>query len=112
MYQSGIRVGAVLSADEFEVKLLGFGVYEGDFMYGDESVADSPAGHTADLGRYLATNPRIRLDSGEVVWGCECWWGPEADVLAAIKGRKAVNCSIKEVREEVRLTYPTPEPNQ
>src|SRR5688572_33502236 len=20
------------------------------------------------------TNPRIRLDSGEVIWGAECWW--------------------------------------
>lgn len=22
-------------------------------------------------------NPRITLDSGEIVWGCEVWWGPE-----------------------------------
>ena len=21
-------------------------------------------------------NPRIELDSGDVVWGCQCWWGP------------------------------------
>jgi len=23
-------------------------------------------------------NPRIRLDDGSVIWGCQCWWG-EAD---------------------------------
>ncbi len=27
-------------------------------------------------------NPKILLDSGDVVWGCECWWGPEAEVKA------------------------------
>jgi len=31
-----------------------------------------------ELTRSLADNPKIRLDSGGVVWGCECWWG-EAD---------------------------------
>ena len=21
------------------------------------------------------TNPRIKLDDGSTIWGCECWWG-------------------------------------
>ena len=20
-------------------------------------------------------NPKIKLDSGEIIWGCQCWWG-------------------------------------
>ena len=26
------------------------------------------------------TNPQLRLDDGQLVWGCECWWGPEAQI--------------------------------
>ena len=24
-------------------------------------------------------NPKIRLDTGETIWGCQCWWGAAAD---------------------------------
>lgn len=27
-------------------------------------------------GEFGATNPRIVLDSGKVIWGYECWWEP------------------------------------
>jgi hypothetical protein len=40
----------------------------------------------------LSLNPKIVLDGGGVVWGCECWWG-EADAatpLAWAKGRRIV----------------------
>ena len=35
-------------------------------------------------------NPKIRLDSGEVVWGYECWWGPEEKVTETIGDRKVL----------------------
>jgi len=54
----GVKVG-VLSPDMRT--LLGYGIYEGDFEH--------PV-----LKRL---NPRMLLDSGERVWGCECWWGAE-----------------------------------
>lgn len=31
-----------------------------------------------------ALNPNITLDSGEVVWGCQVWWGAEDKVRAHI----------------------------
>lgn len=119
----GTRVGAVLSADATTVKLLGYGVYEGNFLPpgAEEPNADyvkrlfhpdpvpTKEGETeeqaiANLSSILAgspfhANPRIRLDNGEVVWGRECWWGPEEGVRSAIKDRKVIMCSL--VRNEI-----------
>lgn len=44
----------------------GFGIYEGDQMH-------------PTLG-FL--NPKIAMDDGRTLWGCECWWGPVKDELA------------------------------
>ncbi len=112
----GTRVFAVLCADEKEVQFLGFGVYVGDEVppvpmgivrslfeattweeYDATLVRDGLA--VADYPR--PTNPKIQLDSGDVVWGAECWWGPEeaypkyrgsrSDVIVSIeKARKAL----------------------
>jgi hypothetical protein len=30
-----------------------------------------------ELWRDLNENPCIHLDSGDIVWGYQCWWGPE-----------------------------------
>ena len=27
-----------------------------------------------------ALNPRIVLDDGSILWGCECWWEPVEEV--------------------------------
>ena len=73
MTEVGARVGAIQSADELEVRLYGYGVYDGDKEH-------------PDLG---FPNPRITLDDGRIVWGCECWWGPEEKVKKLI-GKRAV----------------------
>lgn len=108
--EPGDRVGAIYGGNEKKVEIFGFGVYEGEFVYGDEP--DAPAGWMADGMRDLpeeqrCPNPRIRLDSGEVVWGCECWWGGEEKVKARIdgwreKGAEVTEVSIDEVRANVR----------
>lgn len=92
----GSRVGAILSADQETVHLLGYGVYDGE-----QEAPFGPMG--APLEEYHAVmrelygadtpvppykNPRITLDDGRVVWGCECWWGPEEQIRAKIAGRK------------------------
>lgn len=64
MREIGMRVLAVRDATETEVNIYGYGKYEGD----------EPCPHLGDI-----PNPKILLDSGDVVWGCECWWG-EAEV--------------------------------
>ena len=91
----GDRVGAVLSASEDQVFVLGYGVYEGLHPIGPEAV-----GALACALRIVGKpNPRIRLDSGEIVYGCECWWGPEEQVKTQVAQYDIVhNVSIDEER--------------
>ncbi len=96
----GERAGALLSGNNNEVKVLGYGVYIGE---------EVPVGAGGFMGEAMAeegiTNPCIELDSGEKVYGCECWWGPEeqmrASVAAWVKaGAKEVAVSIGAIRKE------------
>jgi hypothetical protein len=78
MSKVGERVGAILGSGDKTVQFLGYGVYEGDF------IPVEAVGGMADVLREVKIeNPRIKLDNGSVVYGCECWWGPET----AIKSR-------------------------
>jgi hypothetical protein len=108
-YKAGDRVGAVESSNEKQVRLFGYGVYEGDHVRPD-TVPDifgttaelretaieinGPEDQWTDAQRaafeLLARNPRIRLDSGDVVWGCQCWWGSEEKVTRSIGDREVV----------------------
>ena len=67
------RVGAILSSDDKTVKLFGYGVYLGHRLPPD----------------FPVENPCIRLDSGQFVWGYECWWGPEEKIRTLV-GDKTV----------------------
>ena len=40
--------------------------------------------YLANESNALLYNPRLRLDNGEVWWGCEVWWGPEERVKAKV----------------------------
>ena len=75
--KEGGRVGAIRDANSEEVNIFGYGVYDGD--------KNHPL-----LG---FPNPHITLDSGCIVWGCECWWGPEEKIKASI-GERKVNIVI------------------
>lgn len=101
----GDRVGAILSATEEEVRLLGYGVYDGEHEppFGpmgmpkeefDEVVAEMRAEGTLPEGVAFYTNPRITLDDGRIVWGQQCWWGSEEGVKARIGGRRVVMVSV------------------
>jgi len=76
----GERIGAWLSIlpDEGRGIFLGFGTYVGDEVPPNEGSTSL----TAFLSGERRPNPKLLLDSGEVVWGCECWWGSEAAVKA------------------------------
>lgn len=97
-YPAGMRVGAILSGTAKRIEFLGYGVYEGDF------VPESAGGFMGeDMQALGITNPRIKLDSGKTVWGCECWWGPEDSIKAEVerhkeKGAEIVLVDIDEVR--------------
>lgn len=102
MATAGDRVMAISHTKDGKAFVFGCGVYEGDHKPEDhvlvlgvpfgESKADVPAFYE----RYR--NPRIKLDSGKVVYGCECWWGPEDKVRARIAGLERVDVDIDEAR--------------
>lgn len=71
----GDRAGAILSTNDTEVRLLGYGVYDGYVMHPEHGFE----------------NPRITLDDGRHVWGMECWWGPEEKIKQMIGTRTVVN---------------------
>lgn len=91
----GSRVGAILSADENEVHLLGYGTYQGDEI--------PPPGIKfvgIDLHELGHSNPKILLDNGKVVWGCECWWGSEEQVRNSIGSRRVIEVDAETFRNQ------------
>ncbi len=77
MIKVGDRVIAILSSDDSTVRSFGEGVYAGDF----------PLPDYAGGFNFGQVNPRIDLDSGKTVWGCECWWGKVETVKQRIGSR-------------------------
>ena len=72
----GTRVAAILDSDETGVRFFGYGVYVGD---------EVPPADVGGMGQMLRENgmknPRINLDNGGYVFGCECWWMTELEFL-------------------------------
>lgn len=75
-----MRVIAIASADDKEIKAFGPGVYVGQEVQ-------------PDLKREV---PKINLDNGSVVWGNQCHWGPEQDFETFIQGREVVEVPVPE----------------
>jgi hypothetical protein len=86
----GDRVGAILSAKGDTVNLIGYGVYVGDEVPTKEIV-----GFNFDY-----PTPKIELDKGGHVFGCECWWGPEDKIKANVsKYTNVNNVDMEKVRQ-------------
>ena len=93
-WKIGARVGAIASANEDGVRFFGYGTYQGEevppveikFMGG------------LSLGELGRKNPKIVLDSGDVVWGCECWWGSEEKIRELTADRKVIPITPSEYR--------------
>ena len=94
----GDRVGAMLSCRDGVAHFFGYGVYEGDF------VPEEAIGWLADTAREAKiTNPRIRLDTGKTVYGCECWWGGETNIQATLAEQvQVIEVDIDGYREHYR----------
>lgn len=103
----GERVGAILRGRDGVIEAFGEGVYEGDFVYGDDG-PDDPVGAICEMVLELPPeqrpkNPRIKLDRGGVVWGCECWWGPLSGYQRHIDAAdKVVYVDINQIRRDYR----------
>lgn len=87
MAKAPYRVGAVLSSNEEHINFLGWGEYVGDEVPPADTDPESFLQMLHDNG---IPNPKIVLDNGSVVWGCQCWWGPEQKMLEWIDSRKLV----------------------
>lgn len=114
--QPGTRVFAVCDASKSQVRLFGFGVYEGDFLmpiapkeedlivearklgFSEEKAKEQ----TAQMFKVLFNNPRIKLDNGQTVWGYECWWGEETRWQEWLGQRKIINVDIEQHRKEIK----------
>jgi hypothetical protein len=102
----GDRVGALLSVKGRVIELLGYGTYDGHQPIDDDALgwmADALRANR-DEGLYC-DNPRIRLDDGSHVWGCECWWGGERAVRSKVRkwadeGRVVLRIDINEIRRQ------------
>lgn len=93
MTQIGSRIGAILGSDDKQVQFLGYGTYEGEEI-------PPPEVGGFNIG---APNPKLKLDNGSTVWGCECWWGSEAKIKAKLErwektGLRIVTVDINEWR--------------
>ena len=89
-YKKGDRVGAVQSVTNGVARLYGYGKYVGDEVPGDE---------VGGLNVGLA-NPKIELDNGKHVFGCECWWSPEEEMRKMLaQCDEVIEVDIDEVRK-------------
>lgn len=70
----GDRVFALQASDGDTVEKFGNGVY-----LGKESPPRDVIGPFGPMWRDGVVNPKIQLDNGDIVWGCECWFGPESE---------------------------------
>jgi hypothetical protein len=93
----GDRVGAIFAETDKRVEFLGYGSYAGDF------VPETAGGFLAEIAKIVESkNPKIFLDSGKVVWGCECWWGPEEEIKKHLEGREIIQVDIDDLRKKVQ----------
>lgn len=92
--KQGDRVGAILESKEGTIKFLGFGEYKGEEIPPETAGGLAPV--VSEMGK---VNPKIELDNGDVVWGCECWWGSEDQIQKYLNDAdKVKTVSIHEER--------------
>lgn len=80
-----------MDSTEKQVQLFGFGQYVGD---------EVPPEEIKFMGVHISNpNPKIVLDNGKVVWGCECWWGSEDKIKRMIGTKQVIPVDIDEARK-------------
>lgn len=86
---NGTRVGAIASADDDVVRLYGYGVRIEDQVPDETETRQHPA--LKALHEHELPNPTILLDDGGIVYGAECWWGPEQSIVNWIGDRRVIH---------------------
>lgn len=101
--QVGDRVMCISHEDAQAIHVYGSGVYEGEHPIGAEARGPLASMLRAQGG----SNPRIKLDNGQTIWGCECWFGPIAEVAERLGGAQAAGkriCTGHDI-DQVRVLY-------
>ena len=103
MTKAGSRIGAIFGGDEETktVTFLGFGVYV------EDAIPVEAVGFLAELCQTVnRKNPRLELDNGTVVYGCECWWGPEAKIKGELEAYKEAGYTVVDTNiDDIRQAY-------
>lgn len=102
-YEVGDRVGAIfgVDSDTSTVTFLGYGVFSG------WEVPVTGVGYLAEVLKEInVENPKITLDNGDVVWGCECWFGKEEVVKRKVVKWQALGYHVVTERiDDIRADY-------
>ncbi len=95
-YKIGDRIGAIFGAKGDTIEIFGYGEFKGDTVPPKDSLGFGSMLHEANV-----ENPKILLDSGETLWGCECWWGREDKIKEKIASYKnVITISVQEARSK------------
>lgn len=99
--EENTRVGAInKQTEDGYLEMIGYGTYIGNHVPPTEDVKF--------MGQPLIEmnlpTPCIELDSGEYVYGCECWWGSEDKIKKIEEESKVVEyVSVDFLRGDVEL---------
>lgn len=94
MRKIGDRIFALSHTDETKAYVFGEGTYAG------EAVPLEAIGVFANAMKDMGIkSPKIELNNGEVVYGCECWFGDVKLMLKKIGDKEHVQITAREMRE-------------
>ncbi len=88
------RVTAAICMKDGKALIAGHGNYVGDVV---------PPPGVALMGIELhamgRANPKIELDNGNVIWGCQCWWGSEEAMAEKLEGHEIIELTSDQLDE-------------
>ena len=88
------RVTAVICTKGGKALIAGHGDYVGDVVpppgVGLMGIELHALGHK---------NPKIELDNGNVIWGCQCWWGSKEKMATEINGLEIIELTSDQLDE-------------
>ena len=100
MIAPGTRIGAFYALGRTRAILFGYGAYEGDFAPPEDIL-----GTMGPVGRLGVMVPRLKLDDGTILWGCECWWATEEEVRSLMAGVRLSIVRIETLRNRNRARW-------
>jgi len=104
--KEGTRVIAISHSKDKELHIFGEGIYIGHKNSQEFEEKNQPVGILAELmlEEKGITNPCIQLDNGNIVWGCECWWGPVDSRMMKeqLENSQIIQIDINETRRKYR----------